>query len=95
MAGCKDVTSLSPLSEQVLKRLSPQSMMKSGSMFPAESTSEDTLTTTSPTLPLLHTVKKEVKVTSEATAIRCRYCQVIQPHTMMNMDLFHELHIIC
>ncbi|KAG7332302.1 hypothetical protein KOW79_004136 [Hemibagrus wyckioides] len=80
LAGCKDVTSLSPLSEQVLKGLSPQSVMKNGSMFPAESTSEDTLTTTSPTLPLLHTVKKEVTDdTSEGLNSTVEICSSSSP----------------
>ncbi|XP_026781722.1 mRNA export factor GLE1 isoform X2 [Pangasianodon hypophthalmus] len=69
LAGCKEVTSLSPLSEQVLKRLSPRSVLKSGSclgsVIPDASTSEDGLISRSSAVkmsPLLLTVENEVKV---------------------------------
>lgn len=59
LAGCKEVTSLSPLSEQVLKRLSPQTVLKSGSclgsMIPDASTSEDGLNSGSAAVKMLHT----------------------------------------
>ncbi|XP_027022762.1 mRNA export factor GLE1 [Tachysurus fulvidraco] len=63
LAGCREVTRLSPLSEHVLKSFSPQSVMKNGSR-----TSEHGLSSGSAafkifhrlaTSPLLHTVKKE------------------------------------
>ncbi|KAI5614131.1 nucleoporin GLE1 isoform X1 [Silurus asotus] len=84
LAGCKAVSSLSPFSEQVLKRLSPQSVLKSGfclgSKISDASTSEDglkinsglaavkmchTLTTTTPTSPLLPPVENELKATDD------------------------------
>ncbi|XP_060787796.1 mRNA export factor GLE1 [Neoarius graeffei] len=57
---CKEVTSLSPLSEQVLKRLSPRSVLKSGfcldSMIPDVSTFEDSLNSGSAAVKMFHTI---------------------------------------
>ncbi|KAM9476183.1 mRNA export factor GLE1 isoform 2-T2 [Clarias gariepinus] len=59
LAGCKEVTSLSPLSEEVLKRLSPSFLQKSSSgsdfMIPDASTPENELNCGSAAVKIYHT----------------------------------------